>query len=115
MSVFRSLPGSAAPEPWPGSAAPTSTISASGWSRTEESRSMRQEEQMPVRSCDGCLPHRGGSGSDSSSSFFSPSGSACSCSSIGLALGNWLCRLQQQASESSQEGTSGYDMARRKP
>lgn len=85
MSVLRSLPRSAAPEhSAPGSAAATSTISASGWSRTEERRSMRQEEQMPVRSWDGCLPHRGGSGSGTGTfSLVSSSGCACSSSSIG--------------------------------
>jgi hypothetical protein len=82
---------------------------------------MRQEEQMPVRSWDGCLPHRGGSG------VLSVSPSACdACSSSSIGSGGTVAEAgyrrppaaeqqaaSQKGSEWSQTGAGWYDMARK--
>jgi hypothetical protein len=76
---------------------------------------------MPVRSWDGCLPHRGGSG------VLSVSPSACdACSSSSIGSGGTVAEAgyrrppaaaqqaaSQKGSEWSQAGAGWYDMARK--
>lgn len=68
---------------------------------------------MPVRRWDGCLPHRGSSGSGTFP--LSPSGRACSSSSIGsdgtLAETGYR-RLRQRSSQPASRGVDGVKRGR---